>query len=101
LIQLSVTSKGFTKFWGKFFSFVLLVLTEFSQELKNFKFMYYLKALIENYFKLSNYFLKNFEKTKYQNIIFFFYSNLSKLACKGMSHKCVLCLLKIALQNFV
>jgi hypothetical protein len=64
----SVTSQDFIKFWGFFFAFVLSALIENSQ---GFKTLSYLKALLENHFKLPKYFLKNlFEKTKYKNIIF-------------------------------
>jgi hypothetical protein len=51
-----------------------------------------MKALLENYLKLSIIFLKNFfekdQVSKYYFLIL--YSNLCKLACKGMNHKCVL-----------
>jgi hypothetical protein len=53
-----VTTQDFIKFWGKFFAFVLLEMFGISQGFKTFR--VYLKALIENYFKLSTIFLKNF-----------------------------------------
>jgi hypothetical protein len=43
---------------GKFFVFILPVLIENLQRFKTF--WVYLKALLENYFKLSIIFLKNF-----------------------------------------
>jgi hypothetical protein len=41
-----------------------------------------------------------FEKTKYQNIIFFLRFKLMQACLQEMNHKGVLYLLKIALQNF-
>jgi hypothetical protein len=64
-----VTTQDFTKFWGNFFVFILLVLIENSQGFKTF--WVYLKALFENYFKSSIYFLKNFfEKNKVSKYYF-------------------------------
>jgi hypothetical protein len=84
----AVTSQDFIKFWGNFFAFVLYVLIENLQGFKTF--WVYLKALLENYFKTAYYFQKDFfEKTKYQIIIFFLYSNLCKLACNGMNFKSI------------
>jgi hypothetical protein len=69
-------------------------------------FWVYLKALLENYFKLLLFFLKNFfEKDQVPKYYFpLLYSNLCKLACKGVNLKCVLfskdCILKTEFERW-
>jgi hypothetical protein len=101
--KLPVTTQDFIKFWGKFFAFVLLEMIGNSQGFKTF--WVYLKALLENYFKLSIIFLEEFlrERSSIQILFPFLYSNLCKLACKGVNHKCVLfskyCILKTKFER--
>jgi hypothetical protein len=86
-----VTTQDFIKFWGKIFAFVLHEMIGISQGFKFF-FRVYLETLLENHFKLSIIFWKNFfEKDQISKYYFpVLYSNLCKLACKGVNHKCVL-----------
>jgi hypothetical protein len=71
-ITICVTTQDFIKFWGKIFVFILLVLIENSQGFKNFLSLF--ESLIENYFKSSIYFLKNFfEKEQVSKYYFPFF----------------------------
>jgi hypothetical protein len=69
-----------------FFAFVMLEMVGNSQGFKTFR--AYLKALLENYFKLSIIFLKNFfEKDQVSKYYFFIFSFLlfkpMQATCKG------------------
>jgi hypothetical protein len=98
-----VTSQDFIEFWRKLFAFVLLEMFENSQGFKTF--WVYLKALLENYFKTFYYFLEElpWERSSIQILFSILYSNLCKLACKGVNHKCVLfskdCILKTKFER--
>jgi hypothetical protein len=60
-----------------------------------------LKALLEKYFKLPKFCLKNlFDKTKYQKCYFLLLFKPMQACLQEVNHKGVLYLLKIALQNF-
>jgi hypothetical protein len=80
------------------FCFCFVVMIEISQGFKTF--WVYLKVLLENHFKLL--FISWRTPLRKQNIkilFSFFYSNLCKLACKGMVYKNVIlvkgCFLKL------
>jgi hypothetical protein len=68
------------------------VLIENSQGFKNFLSLF--KGFIIKTISNSLVFLEELlsEKPNIKNIISFFYSNLCNLACKGMDHKCVICI---------
>jgi hypothetical protein len=92
-----VISQDFIKFWGKIFAFVLLVFIEIPS---GFKILSLFKVLLKNLFQTFICFLENFlGKTKYQIIIFYFYSDLCKLCLQRNDLQKVLCLVKIAFST--